>query len=162
MKRLILMRHAKSDWSMDQEDHARPLNKRGQRSAKAMGDWLRTKSYAPDEILCSTAIRTRETLAWLSVDAQVRFDRGLYHASAPALLEALRDAERHTVLIIAHNPGIGTLANALPAKAPSHPRFGDYPTCATLVVEFDIKTWEDVQPGQGRVLDFIVARDLTD
>uniref|UniRef100_UPI0035189862 SixA phosphatase family protein n=1 Tax=Nioella sp. TaxID=1912091 RepID=UPI0035189862 len=67
MKRLILMRHAKSDWSLGQPDAARPLNARGQRSAEAMGDWLREKGYLPDQILCSSAQRTRETLDLLRI-----------------------------------------------------------------------------------------------
>ena len=59
MLRLILMRHAKSDWShLDLSDHDRPLNNRGKASAAALGDWLRVKSYLPDQVLSSTAART--------------------------------------------------------------------------------------------------------
>ena len=59
MKYLGLLRHAKSDWSLGLEDHDRPLNKRGQRSAEAIGYWLARKGLSPDEILCSTSKRTR-------------------------------------------------------------------------------------------------------
>ena len=62
-KTLILMRHAKSDWSSGVlEDHDRPLNARGQVAAAALGDWLRSKEWLPGEVLCSTATRTRENL----------------------------------------------------------------------------------------------------
>lgn len=68
MKRLIFMRHAKSGWSgAATSDHARPLNPRGQRSAVAMGDWLRSQSLQHDHILCSNAGRTRETLDLLGL-----------------------------------------------------------------------------------------------
>lgn len=162
MKRLILVRHAKSDWSMELDDHARPLNKRGLRSAKALGEWLRSKGYLPDEVLCSTATRTRETLAGLGVEAATEFDRALYHAPASVMLETLQAARADCVLMIGHNPGIAAFARALPARAPAHPRFADYPTCATLVVDFDSPDWSSLTPGSGRVLDFVVPRELTE
>ena len=63
-RRLILTRHAKSDWDDPMlDDHDRPLNKRGQRSAAELGEWLHSRGYEPDEVLCSTALRTRETWA---------------------------------------------------------------------------------------------------
>ena len=69
MKRLILVRHAKSDWSLGMADHDRPLNVRGRASAAAIGRWLREKNLRPDQVLCSTATRTRETLDLLDLDA---------------------------------------------------------------------------------------------
>ena len=62
-RRLILMRHAKSSWDNPfAEDHQRPLNGRGKRSAKAIGEWLRAQGYLPDQILSSSATRTRELM----------------------------------------------------------------------------------------------------
>ena len=80
MLRLILMRHAKSDWSYaGLDDHARPLNKRGRTSAAALGNWLRHNEYIPDHVLCSSAERTGETLLGLGLDPQTEtlFIRGL-------------------------------------------------------------------------------------
>lgn len=159
--RLILMRHAKSAWGdPGLDDHDRPLNGRGERSARALGTWLRQGGWLPDEVLCSTAARTRATLAGLALDAPARFLPALYHAAPQSMLEALAGATRPSVLMVAHNPGIAFLAEALVAQPPDHGRFADYPTGATLVVEFPAEAWDQVRPGSGRVLDFAVPRDL--
>ncbi len=156
---LILMRHAKSSWdSPGQRDHARPLNARGRRSAKAMGDWLREVGQVPDQILCSSAARTRETCALLGFDVAADFMDALYHAEPDAMLQALRGATGERVLMIGHNPGIAELAQDLVTAPPAHPRFFDYPTCATLIVTFDAQGWSGVT--RGTVQDFMVPRDL--
>jgi phosphohistidine phosphatase len=160
MRRLILVRHAKSDWSAALEDHARPLNTRGRRSAPLIGGWLREKGYRPDEVICSDAARTRETFAGLGVDAPVSCTRCLYHAEAPEILEVLRGASAGTVALIGHNPGIGDFAGRIVATPPAHPRFRDYPTAATLVAEFDIDRWRDAEFGTARAVDFVVPREL--
>lgn len=159
--RLILMRHAKSSWDdFAQPDHARPLNERGKRAARAVGDWLRSNAYLPDSVLCSTATRTRETLDLLGLDAPVDFRKDLYHASCETLLRSLQDASGHTVLILAHNPGIGTFASRVLGQRPDHPRFGAYPTCATLVASFDVPRWTALSLNTGTVEAFIVPRNL--
>jgi len=163
MKRLILMRHAKSDWSdPGLPDHARPLNKRGRRAAAALGHWLRETGRLPDEILCSTAARAQETLARLALPrAPVLLDR-LYMAEPPAMLAALRRARGEMVLMIGHNPGIADFAARLVTAPPAHDRFDDYPTGATLVAEFDIDDWRALQEHSGRAADFMIPRSLTD
>ena len=158
--KLILMRHAKSDWSLSHADHDRPLNPRGVKSAKALGNWLRQKGHLPDEVLCSTSARTRETLDLLNLGAPVRFERALYEASPSSLLDTLYSARGSCVLMLAHNPGIAALAQALVATPPTHDRFFDYPTCATLVMDFEVLAWNKIEPGTGRALDFIVPREL--
>ena len=137
VQRLILMRHAKSSWQDPfAEDHARKLNPRGIRSARALGDWLRAKGHLPDEVLCSDARRTQETYAGLELATPVTFLPGLYHASADQMMDALQRATGGTVLMIGHNPGIADFAARLLDKAPDHPRFHDYPTGATLIADF--------------------------
>lgn len=160
MKRLILMRHAKSDWSSGGADHQRPLNKRGRKSATALGDWLRAQGLAPDQALCSSAIRTRETLALLETGATAHFEDRLYHAGPVAMLRCLTDAEGDTVIVLGHNPGIAAFADELMAEPPRHPRFADYPTGATLVAEFEIDDWAQLQPGTGRAVAFVIPREL--
>lgn len=162
MKRLILMRHAKSDWSHGVTDADRPLNGRGRRSAKAMGLWLRDMGATPDEVLCSSAARTRETLEGLGVQAPTSYQKALYLADAETLLATLRKADGATVLILGHNPGIGDLAHTLLATAPDHPRWDDFPTCSTLIADFDIKDWSELQLGSGQAQGFAVGRDVTD
>ncbi len=158
--RLILMRHAKSDWSLDEEDHARPLNMRGEASARILGEWLRAESYLPDEVLCSTSLRTRQTLSLLNLSAPERFEKDLYHASPDTLLKVLRSAKGRAVLLVGHNPGIAGLASALVVQRPMHIRFRDYPTGATLIADFDIASWGDLRTGTGKARDFVIPREL--
>ena len=162
MKRVILMRHAKSSWDTPGlDDHARPLNGRGRVSAKAVGDWLRTKGYIPDQILSSSSVRTRETFAGLGIPCDTHFMPALYHARPDEILSVLRGADGASVLLLGHNPGIAEFANELVARAPGHPRFGDYPTAATLVADVPAPTWKDLEPGTAEPVDFTVPRDLT-
>ncbi|WP_193139681.1 MULTISPECIES: SixA phosphatase family protein [unclassified Meridianimarinicoccus] len=166
-KRLILMRHAKSSWQdTDLDDHARVLNARGRRSCDAIGPWLAARGHVPDQILCSDSARTRETWDRLAPHfpptPTPALMPELYLASAKALRTALSEASGDTVILLTHNPGVGDLAAQLVQAAPAHPRFDIYPTLATLVLEFPIDAWSDLKPGTGKVLDFIVPRELTD
>ena len=164
MKRLIIMRHCKSDWkSGAQSDHDRPLNPRGQRSAAALGQWLRDKGHLPDAVICSSATRTRETLQGLALPdgtAQT-VTRDLYLAEPWEMLELLRGAQGSTVLMIGHNPGCAALASELVSDWPAHPDFPRYPTGATLVLDFDVASWAKVETTRGTTVDFVVPRDLT-
>ncbi|GGG68894.1 phosphoglycerate mutase [Salipiger pallidus] len=164
MKRLILMRHAKSDWSLGQPDHERTLNKRGRQSAKALGRWLAAEGLTPDQVLCSTATRTRETLKRLALDPepQTVFEDRLYHAGPESMFRQLSAATGTTVLMVGHNPGIAAFADEISATAPPHPRFHDYPTGATLVVEFDIDVWADLAWQSGVPRGFVIPRELLD
>lgn len=164
MKRLILMRHAKSDWSGgDITDFERGLNPRGERSATAMGDWMRAQTLRPDHILCSEAVRTQETLKRLKLDDDipVTCTRALYLASADIMANALKSQTESCVMIIGHNPGCAILAEQLARRAPDHPDFDAYPTCATLVLDFDIQNWNDLPQQQGQVIHFVVPRAFT-
>ena len=161
MKRLILMRHAKSDWSASGDDHSRPLNKRGIESAPAMGAWLRRKGWLPDEVLCSSSTRTRQTLDLLGLpEVPTRFERDLYLAEAEGIVDTLYGAEGDTVLLIGHNFGIGICAHRLVNAPPLHPRFLDYPTCATSLIAFDIDDWTDIRWRTGRCEDFAIPREV--
>ena len=165
MLRLILMRHAKSDWSgPGLEDHDRPLNARGRKSAIALGDWLRQIDVLPDEILCSTSVRTCATLAGLGLPDTIvpEFQHGLYLAEPEDMLGALQQATGETVLMIGHNPGTAELAHRLVALPPDHDRFDDYPTGATLVVDFDAEDWNDIGWHDGQPKAFVVPRELTE
>lgn len=158
--RLILTRHAKSSWDdPTMDDHDRPLNARGHHAAHELGDWLASRGYEPEEVLCSTATRTRETWegikrAQLEVIPKVRFIPELYHANSEIMLKMLQSASGHDVLMIGHNPGIAMFAERLPATLPNHPEFRKYPTAATLVVDFEIENWSEVTMGKGSARDF--------
>lgn len=160
-RRLILMRHAKSSWNHPGVmDHDRPLNKRGRRSAEVMGRWLRENDLTPDEIISSTAKRTRETCEGLGFDIAATFTRRLYHAGPDEMLDILRAATGETVLIVAHNPGIAWFADTMARAPPDHPRFADYPTCATTVMTFAIDQWRAIREGTGQNTQFAIPRDL--
>lgn len=125
-RRLILLRHAKSDWP-DVPDRDRPLAKRGRRDAPRIGRWLREHGYQPDVVVVSAATRTRQT--WdlvapeLGGSPAVHFEPRAYAASALTLLYLARELpERYrTALLIAHNPGLEDLATSLAAPPESHP-----------------------------------------
>lgn len=159
-RRLILIRHAKSDWDSPGSDHHRGLNKRGYKSASAIGEWLRGQGYDADEVLCSDAKRTKETCARVRFKPEPRFLSSLYLAAPEEMRTALQSAQGHTVAMIGHNPGIAEFAKELVEMLPQHPRFLDYPTCATTVLEFDITNWSHLRLHSGRVLDFVIPREL--
>lgn len=161
-RRLILTRHAKSAWDDPAlGDHDRPLNGRGTRAAMELGEWLDSRGYEPDEVLCSDALRTRETWARvaaapLQVTPKVQYLPALYHAAPETLLATLKRANGDCVMMIGHNPGLAAFAATLPARRPVDPDFARYPTAATLVVDFQVESWGDIAPGSGSVLDFFV------
>lgn len=149
-RRLLLIRHAKSDWSTGQDDHSRPLNTRGRRDAPRVGAWIKAQSLTPDLILCSDATRTRETCTLLDLDQPVTLHRDLYHA-APETILALINQTHGNIAVIGHNPGIGELIHHLTDTAPSHPRFHDIPTAT--VAAFDLSK-------QTKLTHFVTPHDL--
>src|SRR3954463_12340424 len=112
---LVLMRHAKSDYPPGAADHDRPLAPRGIREAGLAGDWLRSQFPTIDAVLCSTAARTRETLARAAIDAPVRFADRLYDAAPGTVIEEINsvDDEVATVLVIGHEPAMSRVALTL-------------------------------------------------
>ncbi len=163
MKRLILMRHAKSDWSKaGASDHDRTLNDRGKMNATSLGIWLKEKGLVPKTVLCSTATRTRQTLDMLAVEGtpEIRFEKTLYLADADEILKVLHSAKDDTVLLIGHNPGIAIMAEQMVKTPPNPDGIHHYPTGATIVATFDVDNWADVSWGIGKVNSIVVPRDL--
>lgn len=151
MKRLYLLRHAKSSWDDESlPDHDRPLSGRGRRAADAIGRHLRDEGIAPELVLCSSAARTRETLARIGLDGEI--ERALYGAGASELLARLRELPPsvESVLMIGHNPGMHDLALALTGE-PSD----KYPTGALATIELD-----DWTARSGRLIAFVRPREL--
>ncbi len=159
--RLIITRHAKSSWANPElDDHDRPLNKRGKRNAGELGDWLKRNALEPDTVLCSSARRARETVAGVLGERREDPIPALYNAGPHKLLAVVKEASGGTVLLVAHNPGIGEFAQWMCAAPPEHPEFDRYPTGATTVLEFDAADWSGVAPGSGRESLFVIPREL--
>src|ERR671923_1158092 len=119
MKRLFLLRHAKSSWKDEGlADRDRPLAGRGRRAAKVMARHLQEEKISPALVLCSPARRTRETLEAVSPSGEVRIEDELYGASEAELLERLRRVPEaiESVMLIGHNPAIEELALGLASR----------------------------------------------
>jgi phosphohistidine phosphatase len=165
MRRLILMRHAKSSWDEPTlKDHLRPLNDRGRRSATLVGEWLRDHGPPPDHALVSDAVRARQTwdgAAAIIGAAPAQAVADLYAAGPDTMLRVLRQApDVPTVLMIGHQPGIGAFGRALLRDPPEDKRFAKYPTAATSVIAFDVPAWSEVDWQRGVLEAFVVPREL--
>ncbi len=163
MKRLIVMRHAKSSWAdPGQRDLDRPLNKRGRRGAELVGQWLKARHLRPDQALVSSARRTQETWAGLVAilgAAPTLYLPEIYHAGPDLILEIVRrNAAGDTVLVLGHQPGIGLFAARMLADPVQDADFDRYPTAATTVIE--VGDWPDLAFGTGRLDAFTVPRAL--
>ncbi|KAB2351024.1 SixA phosphatase family protein [Actinomadura rudentiformis] len=144
MPTLIVLRHAKAVAGLGLADIDRPLNDRGRRDAAATGEWLRKNDLVPDRVLCSTAVRTRETLEGLALQSEVSFEPQIYDNEPETLLSLVREAgDVRTLLLIGHNPSVHQLVHDLTRDAPDA-----FPTCALAVIEFTVP-WAEVWPGTG-------------
>ncbi len=170
MKRLSLLRHAKSSWDDPVErDFDRPLNGRGRRAARRMGQWLDDQGLAFDRCLASPALRVRQTLeeveATLGRRLEAEWDQRIYMASAAALFDLVRetDAAVAHLLVAGHNPGLEDLLLLASEGDSSELRREaalKYPTAAFATLGFDIADWSHAREGAARVETFVRPRDL--
>ena len=162
MKRIVLLRHAKSSWDDPAlSDHDRPLAPRGRRAIAMVADHVRANGLRVDLVLCSSALRARETLERLGDafgEAEVLVEDGLYAASDDELLERLRRLpdEVGSVAMIGHNPGLHDLAVALTRAGRTLER---YPTGALAELSFD-GAWSELGSGHSKLVDFVKPKDL--
>ena len=162
MKRLYVLRHAKSSWKDGRlADHDRPLSGRGRRNADAMGRHMRDVGAEPELVLCSSSRRTRETLARIDPAlgrAAVKVERQLYAAGADAIIARLRRVPERigSVLVIGHNPGMEDVVVALTGTTPGE----KFPTGALATLELEIGDWRALDPGCGRLAAFTRPRAL--
>jgi phosphohistidine phosphatase len=167
MRRLYVLRHAKSSWKQPGlADHDRPLAGRGRHAGEALARHLCEQGIEPQLVLCSTALRTRETLERIGPalgTGAVHFERELYGASAAVLLERLRSVPDtvESVMLIGHNPGVQELALNLAGDAPQAGRLAaKYPTAALATFAYAGTTWHDLSPGTADLIGFVRPRDL--
>ncbi|MBO0765566.1 MAG: histidine phosphatase family protein [Hyphomicrobiaceae bacterium] len=161
MLTLSLLRHAKSSWSDARlRDFERPLNERGESAAPRMAAFMARRGLLPDLVLCSPAVRARQTLRlmlpYFEKAPRVAYDDALYLASPGMLLKLIRTAAapvRHT-MVVGHDPGLHMLAvelagsgcgNDLEALAQK------LPTAGLAVIAFHAGAWAEVHRGDGRL-----------
>ncbi len=162
MKTLLLLRHAKSSWSNSElADQDRPLNHRGERDAPRMGKLMREKGLLPDLILCSSAVRARQTLELASeayaYHSETDFRDDLYAFEPGAYLRAIQGIPpgKNLVLIIGHNPAIQEMLAGLTGE------YLSMPTAALAEIDLAIEDWRQVSFGMGAKLkNFWVPKEL--
>jgi len=139
------MRHAKSSWKDSNiPDHDRPLKKKGEKDAKAMGKMLKSKKLSPDVILCSSAERAKQTAALfkdaISFDEKIELDDKLYMAEISDLITAIKKAPKKakSVMVIGHNPGLEALLQTLTGKVET------LPTSSIAYISVPIDEWSDL------------------
>ena len=171
MRRLLLLRHAKSDWPEGIEDALRPLAERGRDDAPEMGKAIVKARLVPDFAMVSAATRTRQTWDLASPhfgkDIPVRFEAGLYGASEKTIMEFARTApdEAETLMMVGHNPGMERLAQSFAKSGdPDAIRRVEkkYPTCALAVIELPVNRWKDAMPPAGRLEMFLTPKIISD
>jgi phosphohistidine phosphatase len=174
VKRLILLRHAKAvPAAPDLEDADRRLADRGRTDAIRIGQFLKEESWVPELALCSTALRTRETLELivpqLGASPAVQHLPELYLARWLTIVNLVRQVNEKcgALLIVGHNPGLEEAARKL-ARPPGDTKSRklhqllqeDYPTAAVALFEFDVEQWSAIDRGEGDLQNFVRPRDL--
>ncbi len=171
MRTLLLLRHAKSSWhSPDLDDHERPLNPRGTRDAPVMAKEIARRRLRPEMVLCSDAVRTRETLAlmmgqWSPKSSGIVYDAALYLAEPATMLECIAQAPKSVarLMVLGHNPGMHVLALGLAGRGPSgllNDLRTKFPTCGLAVLEFAADDWSDLPAGSGTLCAFTFPKQL--
>lgn len=161
MKKLLLLRHAKSSWAdATLKDFERPLNERGQRAAPLIGQFMRERAIRPELVICSPAKRTRETIALVleaaRLEVKVRFDERIYEATTERLLEVVSEIEedKREVMLVGHNPGFENLLERLTNE--SEPM----PTAALALITLDADKWKEAARLSGRLEWLVKAKEL--
>ena len=163
---LVLVRHGKSSWDYDVDDHERPLSNRGRRDAEALGRLLSQRSLHPDLVLCSDATRTKQTWDYAKAGGAgagaIDYLRDIYHAWVPELLAMIRGVpdDIHTLLVLGHAPGIPDLVEHLCVRTDSSDwtqMDNKFPTSALALVNVP-GSWAELGKGRAELANFIVPR----
>ena len=167
-RRLVLLRHAKSDWPDGVPDRDRPLGQRGRQEAPVAGRWLAGAGVLPDLAVVSAARRTQQTWNLVSgqlpVDVPTQISDNYYGASADEALQIVRalPSDVSTVVMVGHNPTTERLASMLDdgsgVNADRERMTAKFPTSALAVLHLQVESWADLAPGTARLLMFAVPR----
>lgn len=163
---MLLLRHAKSGYPDGVVDHERPLAERGEREAVLAGDWIRANAPTVDAVLCSTATRTRQTLARTGIEAPTQFLDRLYDSSPGITLDAIHGVDDlfgtavGTLLVVGHEPTTSQLALGL-ADGGDDDAFErmslKYPTSSIAVLRTS-EPWQQLGPRSATLVAFHVPR----
>lgn len=166
MRRLMLLRHAKSAWPDGLADHERPLAERGRQAVMRMGRFMAREDLRPDLAIVSSARRAQGS--WEL--ANTAFSRSiakldeprLYNASVQAILQVIRETGAHVgaLLLVGHNPGFQQLAIKLVAPGRRSALRRKYPTAGFAVIDFDVEDWRDVREGAGQLQLFETPKSI--
>ncbi|MGO4383351.1 SixA phosphatase family protein [Specibacter sp. RAF43] len=168
VKRLVLMRHAKAAWPVGVADHERPLAQRGHTEAPLAGKWLVENNILPDFILCSSALRTRQTCTWVCQQLgdkapTPKLEDGLYAAGPGQILSVINHVPETvtTLMVISHMPGVQDVALRLASRDSDQDAYmnlaSGYPTSAFSVLEHT-GDWAALDGQDARVTHFVVPR----
>lgn len=154
MKKLYLVRHAKSSWEHPElRDFDRPLNERGARDAPRMGKRLKEKEVTPDLMLSSPANRALTTCKEIAKvldysSERIKTDKRIYHADDEELLQVLSEQNDNNeiIMLFGHNPGFTSFANEL-----FNENIMNIPTCGIVAGKLKIKSWKEIKPGCGKM-----------
>lgn len=169
MRRLLVLRHAKSDWPPGFSDIDRPLAERGQNDAPRMGAYMAREGLLPDRALVSGARRTRETFdlvaSGLGETVPVTFEPSLHEAKLSTILKALATtpAGTKTLLLIGHNPGVTELVLRLVGSGDRYALSrlrGKFSTCGLAVLDLPGEEWGDLEPDSARLDRFVTPKSL--
>ena len=166
--RLWLLRHAKSSWDRPGlEDRERPLSRRGAHAAALLRGFIDAEGIHPDLVLCSSALRTRETLAGilpaLGPVLDIRVEDSIYTFAGDVLLDRIRaiPTEVGAAMVIGHNPAMQELALSLASRGePLSDLAEKLPTGALAEIRFAEGTWSDLGDGNGELTRFVTPREL--
>ncbi|AKR54416.1 Phosphohistidine phosphatase SixA [Devosia sp. H5989] len=170
MLRLMLFRHAKSDWPRDVDDRDRPLSERGRKAAPQMGRFMAEAGLVPGLVLVSPARRTRETWERASETMgddlpAMREDSRLYLAPFGLLLKVIGETPPSvpSLMLVGHQPGLQELAIRLVGSGGIEDRTAlgaHFPTAALAVIDFEQEAWPDILPASGRLERFVTPKLL--
>ena len=160
MKKLTLIRHAKSSWEHDVIDHERPLNDKGFKDANNLSGYLKNKNIIIDVVLSSDAIRAKTTadifLKNLKIDASLmQLNHDLYDFSGSNLIKVVKSCNNNvnSLMVFGHNHAITAFVNTFGNKF-----IDNVPTCGVVTIEFEIDNWNNLK--KGKTVNTLFPRDF--
>jgi len=161
MKILYVIRHAKSSWTFNVNDHDRPLGKRGRKDVIKIGKVLKNNVKPPGLMITSTASRALNTCLFLAdalgvEESSITLDHELYHAGPIEMIHAIkRCPDIETLAIVGHNPGLTNFINAY-----TEDWIDNLPTCGVMGIKFKIDSWKQLDSSKGKQIFYYFPKGI--